>query len=104
MQSRAKAFWEGARSGMRFGACAGVTIWLVIMVLSIAFVLLNAESRERTLRVWVEHSADHSALYNIGNSIAPFLLMIVYGAVPGAIIMGFANMLRRKHNESPESN
>ncbi len=98
MQSRAKAFWDGALSGSKFGAIAGVTIWLAVAVVCFGLVLFIPRAREELLA----ELAERSVLSAIGGLVAPFLLMVVYGAVPGAIIMGIANMLRvRRQQPAP---
>lgn len=99
MQSQLKAFWDGARRGFRFGAVAGVTIWLVIRVVGLGFILLVPELRERVLAEW----ANESAFSAIGGCLATFVLMAVYGAVPGAMIMGVAGVIRARKVESSET-
>jgi hypothetical protein len=100
MGARSKAFWDGARRGVKFGAFVGVVIWMIIEVVCLGLILLIPRLREEAL----SDLASQSAFSAIGGLLAPLLLMVVYGAVPGAVIMGIAGMLRARRNASIEAN
>jgi hypothetical protein len=94
-----KAFGRGAWRGIKFGAMAGMTIWLIIIG-----VCLNAAFLIHGLRD--DMLADlhkRGVLPAIGGLLAPFLLMAFYGVVPGALIMGFAELRRARKAKPPES-
>jgi hypothetical protein len=90
MKSRSQRFWEGFRRGAKFGAICGVVIWLLVNAILALLILAVPKLRERALADF----AEMSLLEALGNFIAPILLMVVYGAIPGAVIMGIANLIR----------
>lgn len=100
MQSRAQAFWGGVRRGGKFGAIAGIVIWFVVLLGCLAMIVLIPDLRNDA----IADLKKQSVLSAIGGFIAPIGLMAVYGAVPGAIIMGIASLLRarREQQSNPE--
>jgi hypothetical protein len=99
MQSRSRAFWSGARRGAKFGATAGIVIWLIIAIICLVLVAFIPKLREEALA----DIRKQTILSAIGGFIAPILLMAIYGAVPGAIIMGIAAARRAGRGESSEA-
>ena len=100
MKSRSRRFWEGFRRGAKFGAICGLIIWMFVNAVLAVLLLVVPELRARALAEFEKMSA----LAALGNFIFPILLMVVYGAVPGAIIMGLASVLRANRDESVNSN
>jgi hypothetical protein len=100
MQSRFYEFWRGAARGSKFGAVVGLVIWLILALAGLVAALLVPKLRAEILA----DLAGESVLEIIGGFLAPIALMALYGAIPGAIIMGIVRMLRANHKEAPESN
>jgi hypothetical protein len=100
MHSRSQAFWRGARRGSKFGAIAGIAIWLIIAVACVTMALLIPEFRKHALA----DLKDQSVLSAIGGFVGPVVLMVIYGAIPGAIFMGIAGVLHANRDEASDSN
>ena len=100
MSWRKRAFWNGVRRGSRFGAIAGITIWLVVLVACIAMTLSIPVLREHAFA----EIQEGNPLIALGNFLAPVLLMAIFGAVPGALIMGIAGAIRPDREEWPIRN
>jgi hypothetical protein len=100
MKSRSRRFWEGFRRGAKIGAVCGVVIWLLVNAVLAVLLLVVPKLRERALADY----AEMSLLEALGNFIAPILLMVVYGAIPGAAIMGIANLIRSGREEPVDLN
>jgi len=88
-QPRLKNFVLGTVRGAKFGALAGLVIALVMLVVSVGIVVFNPQARHRALA----EIAD-SPLSTIGETIAGVALIMFYGALTGAVIMGLMNVLR----------
>jgi hypothetical protein len=100
MKTRSQRFWEGFRRGAKFGAICGAVIWLLVNAILALLILAVPKLRERALADF----AEMSLLEALGNFIAPILLMVVYGAIPGAVIMGIANLIRSGREKSLDLN
>jgi hypothetical protein len=100
MEGRVKAFWVRARRGLKLGAIAGIVIWLIVALACVRMLLLMPEFRKHA----VADLKEQSAISAIGGFVAPIVLMAIYGAIPGAILMGVAGVLRADRDETPNLN
>jgi hypothetical protein len=102
MPSRTRAFWQGFRRGIRFGAFAGVVIWLVVSVICLGLVLSIPTLRHHALADL--DTSGWGILSAIGGVAATCGLMAFYGAAAGALVMSIGAISRVTKPESPETN
>jgi hypothetical protein len=95
-RSKLQDFSSGARRGAKFGAAASVVIFLGIYALGIVVNLAVPELRERALA----DLGERSVLSTIAGALAVVSLMVLYGAIPGAIIMGIAALIRGHRSDA----
>jgi hypothetical protein len=88
--SKVDLFKAGAWRGAKFGALIGLVI--AIGIESSAFVAMFFNPAFRA-HAFDEHP---TALSMIGGTIAGCGLVMLYGALAGALIMGLANIRRRR--------
>jgi hypothetical protein len=91
---------EGARRGLKFGATVGLVIWFIVACVCAILFAFVPEARHEMLA----DLEGKNALHVIGSFLALIGLLMFYGAVPGAIIMGIASMRRANRNATPDSN
>jgi hypothetical protein len=99
MESRTQAFLIGARRGLKFGAIVGIMIWLIVGVVCAWLMFLMPDGREQM----AQEMRDHGMASVVGGLVATIMLMAIYGAIPGALIMGLARMMRRKESQTAQS-
>jgi Na+/H+-dicarboxylate symporter len=97
MQSRSQAFWNGVRRVGKFGAIAGIVLWLIIDCGCLGIMLFLPLLREKALA----DLRQQSVLSAIGGFIAPMVMMAIIGAVPGALITGIADMSHPNRDAAP---
>jgi uncharacterized RDD family membrane protein YckC len=92
LRSRLIASLNGAWRGVKFGALAGIVIWLVITAVCLVFTLAIPQLREKAL---ADLNKDRwPVLSAIGSICATFALMATYGALAGAAVMGLSSFVR----------
>src|SRR4051812_33076227 len=94
MATRMQSCWRGVRRGARFGAFAGVVIWLAIVHVMVVMVLVVPGMSEGLLQDFRKDWERWGVFGAIGSIAAPFALMAMYGAMGGILVMGIAGFLR----------
>jgi predicted membrane metal-binding protein len=90
MSSRSHAFWLGARRGLRLGAYWGFVIALVLMWACVGLAVFIPDLR----REMFDELKDMHPLAAIGSAVAPIALIVLYGALTGAVVVGIVTALR----------
>jgi hypothetical protein len=100
MRSRLQGLRGGVSRGSKFGAIVGLIIWFIMACAGAILMAFIPEMRQEMLADF----EGKSTLSMIGGFLAPVALMALYGAVPGAIIMGIAGVLRANRKATSDSN
>src|SRR5262245_60305482 len=88
-QPRLKKFASGALRGIKFGAMAGLAITLVIFAVCVIVMVFNPLVRQKQLAEFTG-----SPVSTIWKTIAGTALIMLYGALTGAVMMGLMNAFR----------
>jgi hypothetical protein len=88
--SISQTLMAGAWRGAKFGALIGLAIALLIALASFAVVLFNPVARTHAF------DGHPTVLSMIGGTAAGIGLITLYAALAGAVVMGVANVLRRR--------
>jgi hypothetical protein len=81
---------SGAWRGAKFGALVGFVIVVVIQLGALIFVLLNPIARAHIF------DGHPTVLSMIGSTVAGIGLVMLYGALAGAVVMGVASIFRHR--------
>ena len=79
----------GAWRGAKFGALVGFVMAVVIQWGALIIVLLNPAARAHLF------DGHPTVLSMIGSTVAGICLVMLYGALTGAVVMGVASVFRR---------
>jgi hypothetical protein len=86
--------WSGVRRGLKFGALAGMAIWLCLQLLMLNLVLFVPKIRAQIMADLTEY--ERPILTMIGSTAATFGLIAIYGAFGGAVVMGTCGNISRR--------